>query len=340
VKAAVLGAAGYVGGELVRILLGHPALDLVQVTSTRQAGQAVTTAHPNLRGLTDLRFTPHDQLRVADVVFAALPHGVLMQKLDAVRDKAGVLVDLSADFRLADQAAYRRYYDAPHAAPDAVDGFVTGCPELFRDRLRTADAVAVPGCMATAAILASAPAARAGLGEGPLLVDARTGSSGSGVKAGPAGHHPERSGVVRVFAPSGHRHEPEIEAVVGLPAHMTATAVEAVRGVQVVIRAPLRGTVSERDLRVAYHTQYAGARFVRIVSANRGLYRLPEPKILLGSNFCDVGFALDERAGQVLLIGALDNLVKGSAGNAVQCVNVRLGLDERAGLEFPGLHPI
>jgi N-acetyl-gamma-glutamyl-phosphate/LysW-gamma-L-alpha-aminoadipyl-6-phosphate reductase len=251
------------------------------------------------------------------------------------------VVDLTADFRLPDEDLFRRIYDVPHEAPELLADFVLGLPELYRKELHDADRISVPGCMATAAILALYPVADSGLLEPgtSVDVDARTGSSGSGVSSGTGDSHAERTNMLRVFAPTGHRHEAEITQTTGLNARMTATGTQAVRGVQVLCRVKLAGDVDEPALRAAYRAYYASEPFVRVVAQRRGLYRLPEPKLLSGSNFCDVGFALYPGQPHALLIGALDNLVKGSAGNAVQCMNVRLGWPERLGLEFPGLHP-
>jgi LysW-gamma-L-alpha-aminoadipyl-6-phosphate/LysW-L-glutamyl-5-phosphate reductase len=339
VRVAVAGASGYIGGELLRLLLGHPRVELAAATSARRAGQLVAGAHPNLRGLTRLTFTAPDALPPCDVVFTAGGHAETMGRLAELTALAGQLVDLSADFRLRDPGAYGRYYGGPHAAPAELGSFTCGLPELYREELRTADRVAVPGCMATAAILAVHPLAAGELTEGQVLVDARTGSSGAGASAGPANQHAERSGAMRVFAPLSHRHEAEISQATGLPAVMTATGVEAVRGVQVICRTALRAGVGAAEVGAAYQRCYAAERFVRVLAGRRGQHRLPEPKILSGSNFCDVGFAVDDRSAAVVAVGALDNLVKGGAGNAVQCMNLRQGWPEALGLEFPGLHP-
>jgi len=192
--------------------------------------------------------------------------------------------------------------------------------------------------MATAATLALAPLAEAGLVEPEVVVDARTGSSGAGRTAGEANLHPERSGAMRVFAPAGHRHQAEVAELTGLEVTMTATGVEAVRGVQVVCHARARGRLDERELRRVYRERYAGEPFVRLVAHRRGSHRYPDPKVLLGSNHCDVGFAV--AGDRVVAMAALDNLVKGGAGNAVQCLNLRRGWPETDGLGFPGLHPL
>jgi len=340
IRAAVVGAAGYVGGELLRLLLGHPRVTVTQAVSTRLPGRRVDGVHPNLRGQTDLAFRGQEDLDDCDVLLLATPHRATMRLLPKLAPRAGVVVDLSADFRLRDPATYARWYGVEHAAPDLLPEFVTGCPELFREALRGADRISVPGCTATAATLALHPLAAAGLIEPLVVVDARSGSSGAGAAAGAANVHAERSGAMRVFAPLGHRHQAEVAQLTGLEVCMTATGVEAVRGVQVVCHARASAPLDERALRRVYRERYAGEPFVRVVAHRHGTHRYPEPKILLGSNYCDVGFAVDAASGQVTLIAALDNLVKGAAGNAVQCLNIRMEWPERLGLEFPGLHPI
>jgi N-acetyl-gamma-glutamyl-phosphate/LysW-gamma-L-alpha-aminoadipyl-6-phosphate reductase len=338
-RVAVLGAAGYIGGELMRLLLGHPEVEVAAAVSTTMRGKRVDGAHPNLRGVTDLTFCGQDDLDEYDVMFFATPHRKTMTLLPELAARATVLIDFSGDFRLRDPSVFQRYYEAEHRAPELLDKFVTGLPELTRKSLRDADRITVPGCMATAAILALAPLAGAGLIESDVDVDARTGSSGSGATAGPANLHGERSGAMRVFATGGHRHEAEIAQACGLRPTMTATGVEAVRGVQVICRTTLASDVTDADIRRVYRDRYAGEPFVRVVAERRGHWRLPDPKLLLGANFCDVGFA---RAGdrRLLAIAALDNLVKGGAGNAVQSMNVRMDWPDRTGLEFTGLHPL
>jgi len=338
---AVVGGAGYIGGELLRLVLGHPGLTLAATTSRRLAGRRLDSTHPNLRGVTDLTFISPDQLARYDVLLLATGHTETMHSMPDMMRRAGVVIDLSADFRLTDPAQYWRYYQVEHAHPELVSSFVAGLPELHRKRLAEADRISVPGCMATAAILALQPLAEAELITGLVTVDARTGSSGSGAAANAANVHAERSGAMRVFAPAGHRHEAEIsQSIGGRPVSMTATGVEAVRGVQVLCRVPVSAGITERDLRIRYREFYRDEPFVRVVTTRTGLYRLPEPKILTGTNYCDVGFAVDEANQQVIAVAALDNLVKGGAGNALQCLNIRFGLPERTGLDFIGLHPV
>lgn len=337
IRVGVVGASGYIGGELLRLLIGHARVEVAAATSTRYRRKRVDGVHPNLRDRTDLRFVGPEQLGEYDVLMLATPHRQTMTGMREYVRHAGVVIDLSGDFRLDDPRDYARHYGMPHTEPDLLGAFVPGIPEIHRKRLSEADLISVPGCMANAGILALYPAAAADLLAPDVTVDARTGSSGSGRDAGPANRHAERSGAMRVFAPTSHRHSAEIEQATGLRVKMTATGVEAVRGVQVLARAVLSDGVDEAAVRTAYREYYAAEPFVRVIAHRSGGYRLPEPKILGGSNFCDVGFAVDGR--DALFLGALDNLVKGGAGNAVQCLNIRFGWPERLGLEFTGLHP-
>jgi N-acetyl-gamma-glutamyl-phosphate/LysW-gamma-L-alpha-aminoadipyl-6-phosphate reductase len=227
---------------------------------------------------------------------------------------------------------------------------VYGLPELHRAELADATFVSGTGCMATAAILGLAPLYRAGLVNSaiPLVVDAKVGSSAAGARAGAGSHHPDRSGAVRSFQPTGHRHTAELIQELGRVAGgelrqdiaFSATAVELVRGVLVTAHAFLHEQVDERTLWRLYREAYAHEPFIRLVKERSGVYRYPEPKILAGSNYCDIGFELDARQGRVVVMAALDNLMKGAAGNAVQALNCMCGWDETLGLSFPGLHPV
>jgi len=340
-KAAIVGGSGYVGGELLRLLLRHPEVSVVQVTSDSMAGKAVGRAHPNLRKATDLRFDPHAALRPADVTFLATPHGESMSGMPGLLETGGIVIDLSADFRLRDPAAYPKYYHAPHAHPELLASAVYGLPELHREELRNAHLIAVPGCIATASILALRPLAAAGVvAARPVVVDAKTGSSASGQEPGPAGTHAERSGVMRAYSPAGHRHTAEIEQETGLRVALSAHGVEAVRGILATCHVFVTRPLDDKELWRTYRAAYGTEPFVRIVHESDGIHREPEPKILAGTNFCDVGFATDPHAERVVALAALDNLMKGAAGNAVQCLNVRAGFPETTALDFFGLHPL
>jgi LysW-gamma-L-alpha-aminoadipyl-6-phosphate/LysW-L-glutamyl-5-phosphate reductase len=340
-RAAVVGGSGYVGGELVRLLLRHPEVELAQVTSDSLAGRAVSRAHPNLRKATSLTFVRRAELAPADVTFLATPHGGSMELVPELLASGGLVVDLSADYRLRRAEGYPTYYGRPHPHPELLAEAVYGLPELHREALRGARLIAVPGCIATAAILALQPLVAAGLVEpAHVVVDAKSGSSASGQDAGRAGQHAERSGVMRAYAPAGHRHTAEIEQETGARVALSCHAVEAVRGVLATVHAFRARRVDEKTLWRTYRAAYGSEPFVRIVHDSDGIHREPEPKILAGTNYCDLGFATDEHAERVVALAALDNLGKGAAGAAVQCLNVRRGFPETAGLEFPGLHPI
>jgi N-acetyl-gamma-glutamyl-phosphate/LysW-gamma-L-alpha-aminoadipyl-6-phosphate reductase len=213
--------------------------------------------------------------------------------------------------------------------------------------MRTANAITSAGCLATPTILGLYPLFKAGLADlsRPTVVEVKTGSSGAGAEEGLASHHPERSGVIRSFKPTGHRHTAEVEQELAGPEgkptiSFSATAVEAVRGVLSTSHVFLTREVTEKDLWRVYRTYYHTEPFIRLVNERSGIYRYPEPKILSGSNFCDIGFELDPRGDRVVVMAAVDNLMKGAAGQAVQAMNIRFGCDEVAGLTFPGLHPI
>ncbi len=342
VRVAIAGASGYVGGELLRLLLPHPQVEVVQATSERLAGQFVHAAHPNLRGHTTLRFSPLAALEPCDLLILALPHGAAARAIDRWAVLAERIVDCSADFRLRDAEAYRRWYGDDHPAPGWLDQFVYGLPEISRDALRAARYVSGVGCNATAVNLALLPLVRSGLLDParPVIAEVKVGSSEGGNEASSASHHPERSGVVRSYAPVGHRHTAEIRQATGLEeVHLSITAVELVRGALATCHAFLRSPVDERTLWKAYRATYNAEPFVRVVHERGGAYRHPEPKVLAGTNYADVGWAVDEETGRIVALCAIDNLGKGAAGSAVQCINIMYGWEERLGLEFWGLHP-
>jgi N-acetyl-gamma-glutamyl-phosphate/LysW-gamma-L-alpha-aminoadipyl-6-phosphate reductase len=342
-----VGASGYTGGELLRLLLGHPHIDVRQVTSERLDGQFVHFTHPNLRRRTALKFVRSEALEPVDVLFLGLPHGSAVTRIDEFAARAERIVDLSADFRLRRSDDYVRWYGAPHASPAWLAKFVYGLPELYRDAIRTARYVSGVGCNATATTLAVWPLAVAGLIDSArgIVCEVKVGSSEGGAASSDASHHPERAGVMRSFAPTGHRHTAEVLQALALsrvetPVHLSATAVDNVRGVLATAHVFTRPGVAERDIWKAYRDAYTNEPFVRLVKERAGLYRYPEPKILSGSNYADVGFELDASSGRVVAMCAIDNLMKGAAGTALQCANLMCGWDETLGLDFPGLHPV
>jgi N-acetyl-gamma-glutamyl-phosphate/LysW-gamma-L-alpha-aminoadipyl-6-phosphate reductase len=338
--ASVVGGSGFTGGELLRLLSGHPRFDVVEATSRSYENKTVGSVHPNLRG-SDLRFSSPEELESVDVLFACTPHGVTMERIDAFRDAAETVVDLSADFRLDTEAEYDEWYDG-HDRPELLSESEYALPELNREDLPGADLIASGGCNATAAILGLKPLFDADIlgGGEQIVVDVKVGSSEGGAGGGEASSHPERSGVVRPYAPTGHRHEAEIEAFLGTTVSFTAHAVDMTRGASATCHVYPEEAVSTADLWKAYRGSYAEEPFVRIVSGGSGVYRYPEPKAVAGSNYAEVGFELDPKNGRIVVFSAIDNMMKGSAGQAVHAANVALGFEETAGLEFEGLHPV
>jgi N-acetyl-gamma-glutamyl-phosphate/LysW-gamma-L-alpha-aminoadipyl-6-phosphate reductase len=342
-RASIVGGSGYTGGELLRLLLAHPGIEVTQVTSRQHIGEYVYQVHPNLRKHTRLKFSDPEALDPTDVLFLALPHGQAVQSIDHYAELAEYVIDLSADFRLRSAQEYERWYGAAHAAPQRLTNFVYGLPEIHRQELRQAQYVSGVGCNATASILALLPLVKAGLldRDQPVIVEIKVGSSESGREGNPSTHHPERSGVIRTFSPFGHRHTAEVIQELDLPdVSLTMTSVDLVRGALATAHGRVRPDVTMKDLWKAYRELSAENPFLRVVKEQRGVYRAPEPKILAGSNYADLGFDLDAESGHVIAICAIDNLMKGASGSAVQSMNLMLGFEETLGLEFCGLHPI
>ena len=338
--ASVVGGTGFTGGELLRILYQHPDFSVTQATSRSKERKTVGHVHPNLREM-DLRFTSPEDLEPVDVLFAATPHGVSMERIDAFRAAADTVVDLSADFRLGTEAEYDEWYDG-HVRPDLLDESEYALPEINRENLPGADLIASGGCNATAAILGLQPLFDADIltGDEQIVVDVKVGSSEGGAGGGDASSHPERSGIVRPYAPTGHRHEAEIEAFLGTSVSFTAHAVDMTRGASATCHVYPEAPVSTGDLWGAYRDAYADEPFMRTVAGGGGVYRYPEPKAVAGTNYGEVGFELDPGNRRVVVFAAIDNMMKGSAGQAVHAANIALGIDETAGLEFTGLHPV
>ncbi|MFA9517989.1 N-acetyl-gamma-glutamyl-phosphate reductase [Halopenitus sp. H-Gu1] len=339
--ASVIGGSGFAGGELLRLLAGHPEFEIVQATSRSYTNKTIGSVHPNLRSL-DLRFTDPEDLESVDVLFAATPHGVSMEQVDTYFEAADTVVDLSADFRLPDVDLYDEWYEG-HDAPEYLDRAEYALPELNRGNLAGADLIAGGGCNATATILGLKPLVDERIlapETGEVVVDVKVGSSEGGAGGGAASSHPERSGVVRPYAPISHRHEAEIEAYLGLDVSFTVHAVDMIRGASATCHVFPDAPVSKGDLWGAYRGAYEEEPFMRLVSGGGGVYRYPEPKAVAGTNVGEVGFELDASNERVVVFSAIDNMMKGSAGQAVHATNVAFGFEETAGLDFQGLHPV
>jgi N-acetyl-gamma-glutamyl-phosphate/LysW-gamma-L-alpha-aminoadipyl-6-phosphate reductase len=346
---SVVGGSGYAGGELLRLLVSHPDCKLQTVTSRRYAGVPLYRVHPNLRGKTSLTFQEENLEAVvsrSDVVFTALPHGKSVEIVPNLLERGLRVVDLAADFRLKDPSAYKQYYGFEHGQPDLLSKSAYGLPELHRDEIKGTSFVSVPGCMATAAILSLAPIVTSGLIHvDRIVIDTKIGSSGAGASPTLATHHSERADGVRPYKTTGHRHIAEIEQELSAVASrkvivaFTPHAVNMVRGILSTSHTFTERIVEPRDVFNAYRTRYEREPFIRFVSDKKGLYGLPNPKVTVGTNYCDIGFDIDPHAQRLVLFAALDNLTKGAAGAAVQCFNIMSGLDEKTGLDLIGMHP-
>jgi len=339
----IVGGSGYVGGELLRLLLFHPHVTIKQIISASQFGKLAHTVHPNLRGVTELQFSHPNSLEPCDLLFLAQPHGRASQQIERFTALAERIIDTSADFRLRDPAVYAQWYGEPHPNPAWLNKFVYGLPERYRAELAGAPYASGVGCNATVTNLALAPLADAGLlAGGRVVADVKVGSSEGGARPSEGSHHPERSGVVRSFKPTGHRHQAEVRQALGnnFELYMSVTSVELIRGALVTAHCLLNQKLEEKEVWKVYRQAYKQEPFVRLVKQKTGIFRYPEPKLLAGTNFCDVGFEVEEGTNRVVVIAAIDNLMKGAAGSAVQTMNVMLGWPETTGLEFPGLHPI
>ena len=339
-KVSIVGASGYGGGELLRLLLQHPQVEVHQCTSERFVGKPVTRLHPNLRKRTNLKFCSIQDLETVDLIFTALPHTRCMQKFAEFSKLADRIVDLSADFRLKDADIYRQWYGVEHTQPDKLGDFVYGNVELHREEMKQSRYISGAGCNATATILPLWPLFKEGVVDTtrPVIAEAKCGSSEGGNSASEASHHPERSGCVRSYRPTGHRHIAEMEQELGNPIHFSATSIEMVRGILVTAHLFVNDGITEKDIWKTYRQVYGQEPFIRIVKEKQGLYRYQEPKILAGSNYCDIGFELS--GDRLVVISAIDNLMKGAAGQAVHAMNVMCGFEETQGHEFTGLHQI
>lgn len=342
-RIGIVGASGYGGGELLRLALRHPDVEVAFATSNKFAGRKVREVHPNLRE-SDLAFHRHEDalLKEVDALFLAGPHGTSAPLITSYLKVSQRVFDLSADFRLRDPALYTRYYAGwQHPHPELLATRAYGIAELHRDEIRSARLVSGAGCIATASILSLAPLARAGLlADGmPVVVDAKVGSSAAGAEASASTHHPERRDVVRAYAPTGHRHEAEILQETGIAAGLTCHAIELVRGILATSHVWVKPGTTEKEVWRVFRAAYGHEPFVRIVKERTGLYRYPEPKLCAGTNEFHVGFELDDATSRLVVLGALDNLVKGTAGAAIQNLNIAFGLPQTRGLDLQGMHP-
>jgi N-acetyl-gamma-glutamyl-phosphate reductase len=352
-RVAILGASGYIGGEALRLLLGHPCVEVVAATSPSNAGQPVTTFHPHLTNLTSLTFTADlspDATSTLDAIFMALPHGEAIQRVPTLLQAAAhtgprgdgpIIFDMSGDFRLKDPATFRTFYKLEQTAPRLAATAAYGLTEWNRESIREARLVACPGCFPTGALLALTPLAKAGLlDSGPVIIDSKTGSSGSGKEPGEGTHHPTRSQDFRAYGIFSHRHTPEIAQELSkwlppdtdqLRVTFTPHSAPMVRGIFTTAYAFPNRPITQSELTDIYAQTYSNEHFVRLVNT-------PRVAVVAHSNFCDINAATDGH-GTIIVTSALDNLVKGGAGQAVQNMNLAFDWPESTGLTFPGTMP-
>ncbi|AAM02290.1 N-acetyl-gamma-glutamyl-phosphate reductase [Methanopyrus kandleri] len=342
VVVGIVGASGYTGGELLRLLARHPEVEEVRyATSRRLEGKPVWKVHPNLRrDYPDLEFSDPDPVEIGedcDVVFTAVPHTAAMELVPDLLEGGAVVIDLSADFRFDDVDVYEEWYGVEHAAPELNDEAVYGLPELHRDEIRRTDLIANPGCYPTGAILAAAPLVEEGLVD-VVIFDSKSGTSGAGAKPSEVTHHPECAEDLTPYNPTDHRHLPEIRQELGklgdVEVHFTPHLAPLVRGIETTAHGLGDVEIEPKELRELYVEYYDGEPFIRVCEVGEA----PRLWAVRGTNYCDVGvFAVGD--GRVVVASAIDNLTKGASGQAIQNMNVRFGFEETAGLEEPGYHP-
>lgn len=347
INVGVVGAAGYAGIELVRLLVDHPDFELVAITSNADAGQSLASVYPAFSGVSDLSFTTHDDpvLKTCDAVFLAVPHTAALAAVPGLLDAGVTVIDLSADYRLSDPAVYEAWYATEHTSPELLASRVFGLPELFAADLAAATErhaageavlVACAGCYPTATSLGAYPAIDAGwmAEDGVAVVDAISGVTGAGKSANARTHFCSADESVEAYGVCKHRHTPEIEQILGLPGHVVFTPHLAPlkRGLLSTVNIPL-DEVPAQELTAGlaverYRAFYADRPFVRVLDAGQ----MPKTSSVAGSNACQIGLAVNASARMLVVTSAIDNLCKGAAGQAIQCANIVFGLDERRGL--------
>lgn len=340
IKTAIFGGSGYGGSELLRILLFHDHAEIVLVTANEHAGKAVGEVHKNLFGLTDLKFekSPEDLsgLENIDVAFFALPHGQALNLIPNLPENVKI-IDLSGDFRIDDKEIFQKFYKLEHTADELQKKFVYGLTETNREQIKSANYIANPGCFATATLLALAPMVKSGLLNGKIIVDAKTGSSGSGAKAAANTHHPQRMNSFYAYKPFQHQHVPEIEQhlkTVGAFENdfiFMTHSLPVSRGIFASCYLETSVELTNEDVKNFYELFYKDSFFVRIVENS------PDINWVKTTNFCDI--AAHSNGKQIVVFSAIDNLVKGASGQAVQNMNLMFGLDETTGLKMIGTNP-
>jgi N-acetyl-gamma-glutamyl-phosphate reductase len=344
-KIAIVGSSGYAGGELFRLLLQHPKATVTAVTSEKSAGRSITEIFPHLAGLTELVCEPLDPeavARKAEFVFLALPHATAQEAAFRFHKLGKKVVDLSADYRLRAPALYEQWYEHCHQYPELLKTAVYGLPELHREHIKKAQLVANPGCYPTSAILGLAPLLKNGWIEPEtIVIDSKSGASGAGRSPSLAHHYPEVNEGLMAYKIGTHRHTPEIEQELSLLSGSTITVsftphlIPMNRGILSTLYASLREQTDTARMHSLYREFFKNEPFVRLLPIGH----FPNVRNVRGSNFCDIGVHADARTGRAVVVTAIDNLVKGAAGQAIQNMNLMMGYDETEGLRFAGLFP-
>lgn len=341
-RIGIIGATGYTGSELVRILVNHPQVEIALITSESRAGEKFSDVHPFLEGIADMPLVSAKEIDnyTLDLVFLALPHGVSMDYVKQFKDKPFKIVDLSGDFRLPTAAIYQEWYNKEHVFEQGIEDAVFGSPELFGSDIKKARLVANPGCYPTSAILGAMPLIKEQLIEQqPLIVDSKSGVTGAGVKAKTGNMYSNVNDNFKAYALKNHRHTIEIQETLSgltdssMQVQFTPHLLPVDRGILTTIYAKPVKPIQEETLQNIYKKYYADAPFVRLRK------QAPAIKEVRGSNFCDIYVTYDERTNLILVVTAIDNLVKGAAGQAVQNMNLMLGLRESEGLHIVPMHP-
>jgi N-acetyl-gamma-glutamyl-phosphate reductase len=342
---AIVGSSGYTGGELFRLLLQHPRAAVTSVTSEKSAGQPITAIFPQLAGLTELQcesLDPDTIAKKADFVFLALPHMTAQEAAFRFHKLGKKVVDLSADFRLSDPSLYKLWYEHTHRYPELLNIAVFGLPELHREKIKKSPLIANPGCYPTGAILGLAPLIKErGVDPKSIIIDAKSGVSGAGRSPSLAHHYPEVNEGLMAYKIGTHRHTPEIEQELSslsggtITVSFTPHLIPMNRGILTTIYGGLQKQMDTGQVHALYQAFYANEPFVRLLP----LGQYPNVRNVRGSNFCDIGVYADPRTGRVIVVTAIDNLVKGAAGQAIQNMNLMAGFDETEGLKCAGMFP-
>ena len=345
IKAGIIGATGYVGQELVRILMQHPEVELSHITSQSYAGKEFSDIYENYNKIFETKCEEEDIEKLAeqlDVIFLALPHGIASKKINSAILEKTVIIDLGADFRLNDRKIYESWYETAHHSENLLSQAVYGLCEWKREKIKKARLIANPGCYTTCSILSLAPLLKEGiLDPYSIIIDAKSGVSGAGRSLNLGIHFNECNESIKAYKLASHRHTPEIEQelseVSGKEIKITFTPhlIPMNRGILTTSYGTLTEKMSYDDIKLIYEKYYGDEYFIRL--AKKNIY--PETRWVKGSNFCDIGFKIDERTNRIIIIGAIDNLVKGASGQAVQNMNIIFGLDENMGLTTIPMFP-